>query len=307
MDKLGDMDLFVRVIKQAGLAAAGREVGLSPARMTARMNNLEARYGVRLLNRSTRKVSLTDEGHAFYKDCEHILSEVEQAEYSLQSGKECLSGPLRITCMSDLGRQHIAPILSAFVKDHPEITPYLHLSDGITNLTEDGYDLAIRYGTLADSTMIAKKLANNRRVLCASPEYLNKHGTPQTPQDLLKHDCLAMVRVSEPLTTWYFKNTKGKSQSLLIHPKRSSNDGALIRQWLLEGAGIGLKSELELSEDLKNKRLIKVLENSMQDFDEKGVTGGADLHVIYPSRKYLPQRTRVFIDSLATYFSNCTY
>jgi DNA-binding transcriptional LysR family regulator len=304
MDKLGDMDLFVRVIKQGGLAAAGREVGLSPARMTARINNLEARYGVRLLNRTTRKVSLTDEGREFYKDCERILTEVEQAELSLQSGKECLSGPLRITCMSDLGRQHIAPVLSAFVKDNPEITPYLHLSDGITNLAEDGYDLGIRYGALTDSTMIAKKLASNRRVLCASPEYLNRRGTPQTPQDLLNHDCLAMVRISEPLTTWYFKNASGESQTLLIQPKRASNDGALIRQWLLDGAGIGLKSELELIDDLKHKRLIKVLEETMQDFDEKGASGGADLHVIYPSRKYLPQRTRAFIDVLATYFSN---
>jgi len=303
MDKLGDMDLFVRVIKQGGLAAAGREVGLSPARMTARINNLEARYGVRLLNRTTRKVSLTDEGRAFYKDCERILSEVEQAELSLQSGKECLSGPLRITCMSDLGRQHIAPLLSAFVKDNPEVTPYLHLSDGITNLAEDGYDLGIRYGNLIDSTMIAKKLASNRRVLCASPEYLKKRGTPQSPQDLLNHDCLAMVRVNEPLTKWYFKNAKGESQALLIQPKRASNDGALIRQWLLDGAGIGLKSELELLEDLKNKCLVKVLEDTLQDFDEKGASDGADLHVIYPSRKYLPQRTREFIELLVIYFA----
>lgn len=121
---------------------------------------------------------------------------MEQAELSLQTGKECLSGPLRITCMSDLGRQHIAPLLSAFVKDNPEVTPYLHLSDGITSLAEDSYDLGIRYGNLIDSTMIAKKLASNRRVLCASPEYLKKRGTPQSPQDLLNHDCLAMVRVT---------------------------------------------------------------------------------------------------------------
>ncbi len=152
MDKLGDMDLFVRVIKNDGLAAAGREVGLSPARMTARINMLEERYGVRLLNRTTRRVSLTDEGREFYAACERILSEVEQAEVKLQTGKETFAGPLRVTATSDLGQQHVAPILSKFVADHPEVRPCLHLTDGVVNLTEEGFDLGVRYGVLADIT-----------------------------------------------------------------------------------------------------------------------------------------------------------
>ena len=302
MDKLGDMDLFVRVIKQGGLAAAGRVVGLSPARMTARMNALEARYGVRLLNRTTRHVSLTDEGRRFYVDCERILNEVEQAELSLQSGKDTLSGPLRITSTVDLGQQHVAAVLSDFVNAHPEISPYLHLSDGLVNLTEEGFDLGVRYGLLADSSMIARCLISNRRVLCASPDYLSRKGMPQTPEDLLEHDCMAFIRVNDLLTTWYFKAQDGKQQTILINPSRATNDGVLLRQWLLEGVGITLKSELDVLNDLKAKRLVTILDNYNLDFDAKGVSGGADLHVIYHSRQYLPKRTQGFIQALQDYF-----
>jgi DNA-binding transcriptional LysR family regulator len=214
MDKLGDMDLFMRVIKNGGLAAAGREVGLSPARVTARMNALEKRYGARLLIRTTRSVSLTDAGREFFAGCERVLAEVEQTEARLQTGQASFAGPLRITATSDLGQQHIAPVLSQFVKEHPDVRPCLHLTDGVVNLTEDGVDLGIRYGALADSTLVARKLANSRRVLCASPDYLERKGVPATPDALAKHDCLAMFRATEPLTTWHFQTAEGK-QSIL--------------------------------------------------------------------------------------------
>ena len=302
MNKLGDMDLFVRVIKNGGLAVAGREVGLSPARMTARMNGLEERYGVRLINRTTRRISLTDEGREFYVSCERILAEVEQAETQLQTGQKSFVGPLRVTATSDLGQQHIAPILSKFVEDHPEVRPTLCLTDGIVNIAEEGFDLGVRYGVLSNSAMVARKLASSRRVLCASPDYVKRKGLPATPDELANHDCLAMVRASEPLTTWYFKTADGE-QSISIQAARASNDGALIRRWALEGAGIALKSFWDVANDLKAKRLVTVLDDYTQDFESKGVSGGADLHVIYPSRTYLPQRTRGFIDVLSEYFS----
>ncbi len=302
MDKLGDMDLFVRVIKNGGLAVAGREVGLSPARVTARMNRLEERYGVRLINRTTRRISLTDEGRDFYVSCERILAEVEQAETQLQTGQKSFVGPLRVTATSDLGQQHIAPILSKFVEDYPDVRPTLYLTDGIVNITEEGFDLGVRYGLLADSAMVARKLASSRRVLCASPDYVKRKGRPATPDELAGHDCLVMVRASEPLATWHFKTAEG-GQSISIQAARASNDGALIRRWVLEGAGIALKSFWDVANDLKTKRLVTVLDDYTQDFESKGVSGGADLHVIYPSRTYLPQRTRGFIDALSDYFS----
>lgn len=302
MDKLGDIDLFVRVVKNEGLAAAGREVGLSPARMTARINGLEERYGVRLLNRSTRQISLTDEGRKFYASCERIMAEVEQAETSLQTGQTSFSGPLRITAPSDLGQQHVAPVLSRFVDKHPDITPYLYLSDGVINLAEDGFDLGVRSGVLVDSTLIARRLASNRRVLCASPDYLKRKGTPMTPEELANHDCLTMVRMTEPLTTWYFQ-IADENESVTIQAARTSNDGALIRRWAVEGAGIALKSYWDIAADLKEKRLVTVMNNYTHDFERTGTSGGADLHAIYPSRKFIPQRTQGFIDALAEHFS----
>ncbi len=302
MDKLGDIDLFVRVIKNQGLAAAGREVGLSPARMTARINGLEERYGVRLLNRTTRQISLTDEGRAFYVSCERILAEVEQAETSLQTGQTSFSGTLRITAPSDLGQQHIAPVLSAFVDKHPNIKPYLYLSDSVTDLVGEGFDLGIRFGTLEDSTLIARKLTSNRRVLCASPNYLKRKGIPTTPEALVKHDCLTMVRMAEPLTTWYFQSADEKS-SVAIKAARSSNDGALIRRWAIEGAGIALKSYWDVCDDLKAKRLVTIMDNYQPDFSRTGTSSGADLHAIYPHRKFTPQRTIDFISALTEYFS----
>ncbi|HBY84851.1 MAG TPA: LysR family transcriptional regulator [Colwellia sp.] len=303
MDKLGDIDLFVRVIKNEGLAAAGREVGLSPARMTARINGLEERYGVRLLNRTTRRISLTDEGRKFYVTCERILAEVEQAETSLQTGQTSFTGVLRITAPSDLGQQHIAPVLSKFVEEHPGITPYLYLSDSVVDLVGNGFDLGIRFGSLKDSTLIARRLASNRRVLCASPDYLKRKGIPVLPEELTQHDCLTMVRRAEPLTTWHFQGMNGHS-SISIQGIRSSNDGALIRRWAIEGVGIALKSYWDIAEDLKAKRLVTVMDNYQYDFNRTGTTGGADLHVIYPNRKFISQRTTAFIEALKQHFSS---
>lgn len=303
MDKLGDMDLFVRVIKNDGLAAAGREVGLSPARMTARINGLEARYGVRLLNRTTRQVALTEEGRKFYDACERILAEVEEAEIRLQTGQTAFSGPLRVTATSDLGQQHIAAVMDRFVQGHPDVQPYLYLTDSIVNLTEEGFDLGIRYGALADSGMIARKLAKSHRILCASPSYLKEKGTPKEPDDLANHNCLAMVRNAQPLVTWHFQKDENQ-YSISIKPARSTNDGALIRSWAVKGAGIALKSYCDVASDIKAKRLRTVMSEYTQDFGRKGVSSGADLHVIYPSREYLPERVRAFINVLAVHFSN---
>ena len=303
MDKLGDIDLFVRVIKSQGLAAAGREVGLSPARMTARINGLEERYGVRLLNRTTRQISLTDEGREFYVACERILAEVEQAETSLQIGQTSFSGALRITAPSDLGQQHIAPVLSTFVDKHPSIKPYLYLSDSVTDLIGDGFDLGIRFGTLEDSTLIARKLTSNRRVLCASPNYLKRKGIPATPEELVHHDCLSMVRMTEPLTTWYFQQ-KNEKKSIVIKASRASNDGALIRRWAVEGAGIALKSYWDIADDIKAKRLVTIMDNYQHDFNRTGTCHGADLHAIYPNRQFIPQRTIAFINALTSHFTS---
>jgi len=302
MDKLGDMNLFVHIVKNGGLAAAGRELGLSPASISARLNALEARYNTRLLNRSTRHISLTETGKEFYNACLNILADVNEVETNLLGAQGVLSGTLRITAPSDLGQQHIMPVLSTFIEKHPEIIPHLHLSDDLISITEKSFDCAIRYGELADSNLVARKLAESYRVLVASPDYLKKKGTPKRPQDLEKHDCLIMTRGIEPLTHWHFRSND-KAESITIKAKRSCNDGALIRRWALEGAGIALKSYIDVADDLKADRLVSLLKNTKPDFAKTTSNNRADLHIIYPGRKYMPERLKVFIKFLRDHFS----
>jgi DNA-binding transcriptional LysR family regulator len=231
MAKIDNMELFVCVVKVGGLAAAGRQIGLSPASMTARINALEQHYNTRLLNRTTRKISLTDAGQRFYEACLRVLAEIESAESLLQHDNKTLSGRLRLTAPSDFGRQYVAPALSDFVKLHPNVTPYLYLTDGIVNLVENGYDLGIRYGNLPDSNLIVRSLADNHRVLVASAVYLEKQGIPNHPKDLEQHRCLVMERFGEPLNEWQFLFDEGR-QTIKVTPAFISNDGAIIRIWL---------------------------------------------------------------------------
>ena len=308
MDKLGDMNLFVHVVRHSGLAAAGREIGLSPASMSARINALEARYGTRLLNRSTRHISLTEAGQRFYDACVRILADVDEVESELSGDQEKLSGSLRITAPSDIGRQLVMPVLANLVEDNPEINPYLHLCDGVINIMEDGYDCAIRYGSLPDSNLIARKLVSNHRVLCTSPDYIKRKGRPLKPQDLNQHDCISLVSGSEPLTNWYFKPQQSEHkaiESVMIKASRSSNDGAVARQWALEGAGIALKSYVEVRNDLKEKKLVTVLDDYLVDFRKEKLAKNesvADLYIVYPSRQYLPKRVKSFVEQLQDYF-----
>nr|WP_222939699.1 LysR family transcriptional regulator [Photobacterium sp. BZF1] len=295
------MMLFASIVKNQGLAAAGRELGLSPATVTARLQTLEERYGVKLLNRSTRHLSLTDSGALYHQACLEILDSVRETENLLQTGLKEVRGTLKISAPRDIGKQYISPIVSAFAEQYPDVTPYLYLNDNLSNLAESGLDIVIRYGELADSNLISRKLAASRRVLCASPEYLAKKGTPLTPQDLANHDCLAMVRSNEELKTWHFQDN-GKHNVITVLPKRCSDDGEVIRQWALEGAGIALKSILDVQEDINQRRLVTLLNGYMKNFNASTSSAGADLNVIYMSRQYQPKRIRLFLDFLIERF-----
>lgn len=301
MDKFSDMTLFISIIKNQGLAAAGRELGLSPATVTARLQALEERYGVKLLNRSTRHISLTDSGALYHQACLGIIDSVNETENLLQTGTKEVRGALKISAPRDIGKQYIAPILSAFADQYPDVTPYLYLNDNLSNLAESGLDIVIRYGELADSGLISRKLASSRRVLCASPEYFAKKCPPLIPQDLAKHDCLALIRSNEELKTWHFQGDE-QHDAITVTPKRFSDDGEVIRQWALEGAGIALKSILDVQEDIKQQRLMTVLDNYMKNFNASTNLAGADLNVIYLSRQFQPKRIRLFLDFLFDQF-----
>ena len=305
MDKFSDMAMFVSIVKHHGLAAAGRDLGLSPATMTTRLQALEERYGVKLLNRSTRHVSLTDSGELYHKACIEILDNVSETENLILNGVKEVKGSLKISAPKDIGKQYILPILSEFCKLYPDVVPYLYLNDDISNIAESGIDIVIRYGVLADSSLISRRLSSSQRVLCASPEYLAKHGTPLTPQDLVNHDCLAMIRSHEELKTWHFQD-QDKKNAITVIPKRFSDDGEVIRYWALEGAGIALKSVLDVQDDIHNLRLVTVLNGYMTNFNTSTSASSADLNVVYISKKYQPKRIRLFLDFLFERFSYMT-
>ena len=303
MDKFSDMAMFVSIVKHQGLAAAGRDLGLSPATMTARLQALEERYGVKLLNRSTRHVSLTDSGELYYKACIEILDNVSEAENLIQNGGKEVKGSLKIVAPKDIGKQYILPILNEFSELYPDVVPYLYLNDQISNIAESGMDVVVRYGELTDSSLISRRLSPSRRVLCASPEYLAKHGTPLKPQDLVNHDCLVMLRSNEELKTWHFQE-RDKKKSITVVPRRFSDDGEVIRRWALEGAGIALKSVLDVQADINNQRLVTVLNGYMKNFNTSMSVSSADLNVVYISKKYQPKRIRLFLDFLFEKFND---
>lgn len=303
MDKFSDMTLFISIVKNQGLAAAGRELGLSPATVTARLQALEDRYGVKLLNRNTRHLSLTESGAMYHQASLDIIDSVKETENLLQTGSQEVRGTIKIAAPRDIGKQYISPIISAFCELYPDVVPYLYLDDKLTNLAESGIDIVIRYGELADSNLISRKLASSRRVLCATPQYLANKGTPITPQDLTNHHCLAMIRSNEELKTWHFSDDT-QHNVITVLPKRFSDDGEVIRQWALDSAGIALKSILDIEQDIKQQRLVTVLDGYMKNFNASTSSASADLNVIYQSRQYQPKRLRLFIDFLIARFAD---
>lgn len=302
MDRLKDMELFVRIVECDGLAAAGRELGLTPSSVSMRIKNLEEHYQVKLLTRTTRSIKLTESGQEFYKDSLQMLEDISQIENKLQFSQNKIGGPLRITCTSDLGRQHIIPLLDEFVKIHPDVNPFINLNDSVTDLTESNIDIAIRYGISPDSQLIAQKITENHRVLCASPDYIQRNGKPNTYNELSKHSCLIMVHARRPLSKWYFDTPDGE-KSIDVPTTRSCDDGAQIRQWALDGAGIALKSYWDVANDLAAGNLVTVLDRFNPDYQSKSLSIGSDLYVAYQDRKYVPNRTREFIKVLKSHFA----
>ncbi|QUJ69852.1 LysR family transcriptional regulator (plasmid) [Photobacterium sp. GJ3] len=292
MSKIDDMALFVQVAKSGGLAAAGRKLGLSPASMTARMNQIEQRYQTRLLNRNTRQVSLTDAGQRFYQGCLRVLDEVAVAEATLSHQEAAISGTLRVTAPSDFGRQYVAPALTAFASEHPDVMPHLNLTDGNLKLVDEGIDLAIRLGNLPDSTLVARPLVQNRRVLCASPVYLEKAGTPDTPAELAKHRCLVMEWGGLAMDEWYFTTESGQS-AVRVRAAMTSTDGAMIRQWAVDGCGIAMKSWWDVRRDVLDGRLMLLFDDQVIGLNRSDA-GSVGIHLVYPGRKFQPRPVQAF-------------
>jgi DNA-binding transcriptional LysR family regulator len=292
---LDNLALFLRIVEKGGLAAAGRELGLSAASVSERLVALEKYYGAALLHRTTRAISLTDEGRLLVEGARRLLAEADQLEVLIRLGVEKISGPIRLSAPIDLGRSFLVPILDAFLAEHPEVTIDLNLTDGYVDLVGQGQDLAIRYGELADSTLRVKRLAENRRIVCASPAYLETRGTPQHPDDLVHHECLVMRYGLTTDRDWPFL-IDGKGRRIAVHGHRIANDGELVRVWCRNGLGIARKSHLDVEADLREGALVELL----QEYS----AGNTGLQIVYPATQAQPRRVRLLIERIAAAFSS---
>jgi DNA-binding transcriptional LysR family regulator len=292
---LENLALFLRIVEKGGLAAAGRELGLSAASVSERLVALEKYYGATLLHRTTRAISLTDEGRLLVEGARRLLAEADELEAQIRLGVEKISGPIRLSAPIDLGRSLVVPILDAFLAEHPEVAIDLNLTDGYVDLVGQGQDLAIRYGELADSTLRVKRLVENRRIVCASPAYLETTGTPQHPDDLVHHECLVMRYGLVTDRDWPFL-IDGKERRVVVRGHRIANDGELVRVWCRSGFGIARKSRLDVEADLREGALIELL----QEFS----AGSTGLQIVYPATQTQPRRVRLLIERIAEAFSS---
>lgn len=294
MDLISSLNLFVRIAEHGGMAAAGRDLGLSPAMVTERLSALEAHYSTRLINRTTRSLSLTDEGRLLLESARQLISDAKDIEARIRLGATQLSGLIRISAPLDLGRNIVSKTLDAFIATHPNISIELILSDGYVDLAAQGIDLAVRFGDLKDSSLNTVRLGINRRIVCASPAYIQRYGAPTTPQELLAHNCLLMRFGAGVDREWVFNN-QGKRLSVTVKGNRIANDGSLVRQWCIEGRGIALKSYWDVVDDLAQGRLTELL----SDYAGSQNT----IQVVYQGGRAIPQRVRAAIDALAAAFA----
>lgn len=294
IDATGEMAFFVMLAHHGTLAAAARALDLTPPAVTRRLAQLEARLGVRLMNRSTRHASLTPEGQEYLQEATRLLAEIAQMEARLTRGRHEARGRLRINATLGFGRTVIAPLVGAFARQHSELQVELHLSDRPVDLVENGFDLAVRFGAPDDALLSGRRLMSNQRFLCASPAYLRRAGEPRNPAELAAHRCIVHRQNDETAGIWRFTHA-GQSESVRVAASLASNDGDIVRGWALAGQGLLIRSEWDAAKYLASGRLRRVL----SDY----ALAPADLYALYPGQRHLSARTRLFIDALIEHFA----
>ena len=290
-----ELAFFVLLAKLGSMSATARELGITPPAITKRLMLMEQRLGVRLVNRTTRRISLTSEGESYLAQAAQILGSIRDMEESVSSSRAAPKGLLRVNGTPGFGRTRIAPLVSRFAHAHPEVEVELQLTDRPISLVEEAYDLAIRFGELPDTRLSARKLMGNRRFLCASPAYLKKAGEPQTPAELQLHRCILHRQNDDVYGTWRLQ--KGRKLELVkVRGAVSSNDGDVVLNWALDGHGIVQRSEWDVAKFLASGRLREVMPAYSLP--------PADLYVYYLSQRNQPAKVRAFIDFLVIEF-NC--
>ncbi|WP_305372955.1 LysR family transcriptional regulator [Photobacterium leiognathi] len=289
------LKLFVRLAATQNISLAGKELGISPAVASSHINKLEESMGVRLVHRTTRKVSLTEEGLAFLPRAEDVLSSVDIAYASVGNGQVSPQGTLRVAAPASFGRMHIVPALKGFLDKYPQVNVDLRLSDSIVDLVEGGFDVAIRDAKLNDSSLIARKLANDKRVLCASPDYLSEYGTPKTPEQLQQHQCINLMY----LDNWTF-NVDDKQVMIKTTSRLRTDNGEALRDACVEGIGITINSVWSVYQHLQRGELVELM-------PEYPLHTQTAIWAVYPSSRLLAPKVRVFIDYFAQYFGEQPY
>ena len=294
MDAISDLALFRAIVDAGGISAAAVVLQSSPAAVSRRLSALESKLGVRLADRSSRRFRLTDEGLLLYERSCSILDQIRDAEAEVASRGGAARGLLKIGAPSDFGRRHLGPILALFTAQHPGMETHLVLSDAGLENQADNCDVVLRFGLPHDPGMIVRKTAMTTRVLCASQSYLTRHGTPHSPDDLLRHNCLRLARRHHLDDLWRFRR-EGSEFEVRVRGNLSSGDGAVLHEWALSGEGISWEALWDVSEDLASGRLVHVL----REYESSPM----ELYAIFAPGKPVPPRIRLFVDHIARAFA----
>lgn len=294
MNTDSELGFFCLLIKQGSLAATARELNLTPPAVSRRLALLEERLGVRLLNRTTRRISPTNEGEVYFQNALRILSDISDMERLVSSSRAAPKGMLRVNAPLGFGRTYIAQAVSHFTKIFPDVEVQLHLTDRPVSLPDESVDVSIRFGDLPDSRLIAKKIASNRRLLCASANYLQKAGTPLHPHELTQHQCIVLRQNESAYGHWRLSRGK-QTETVKVHGKLSTNDGEAALTWALDGHGILMRAEWDVARYMRSGRLIQVL----PDYE----TPPADVYAVYLERLNLSAKVSYFVEHLRDFLS----
>ena len=298
MDRLKQIESFVAVAARGSLTATANAEGVAPAVIGRRIDALEERLGVKLLLRTTRRITLTHEGSAFLEDCQRLLSDLANAEASVSAGGVKASGHVRITAPAGFGRRHVAPLIPAFAAQHPEVSVSLNLSDRVVDIVNESFDCAVRVGDLPDSSLVSVRLADNRRLCVGAPSYLKRAGIPAAPSDLMRHQCLTLSSDASQTRGWAFV-ADGEVTHLRPSGRLDCSDGQVLHDWCLQGLGLAWRSTWEVEDDVAHGRLQVVL--------EEFAAPPNGIYAVFPQRKHLPLRVRLWIDFIKHSYGNPKY
>lgn len=292
MRDISDMEVFIRTVRSGSMSQAARSFNVTPAAISYRLSKLETSLGTRLLHRTTRRLGLTQDGEEYLRQAERVISELGRLEIPITRRDEEPQGVLKVTMPASFGRQHIAPVMPKFLKRYPKVQLNLVMSDEIIDIMAQSIDLAIRISRLEDSELIARKIAPDRRVVCASPDYLKRHGTPRTPRDLARHNCLLLSQ--QPY--WVFQGPRGLER-IKVEGNFECNNGEVIREATCAGLGISLKATWDIASHLKRGKLVTVL-------DDYPIASDASIWAVYPSRHNVPAKVTAFVSFLKEHFDS---